>query len=618
LANIAFDKATAFLSRWNTPLDTTEQRINSAISTHLKGLKNWSREVAFKDLQRPRSLSEVFVPLDIYLLPRRNRLSGDENLRSVPLDGFLSNSDEHLVILGQPGAGKTTCVKHICEQLLTSDSLSSTQDFPILIQLRDLNSARTPQSIEDCSLITERLQTLFDIPFSPPSEGSSATAFDLRSARQRVVLEVIEATRPLILLDGLDEITLKRKRDAVIEELRRLAPMVENARFILTSRTGEFNYYLERMHSYEIAPLTEQQIEEFVSGWLGDDASKVFLAQIRRSPFWDAAIKPLTLAHLCAIFERYNSIPERPKYVYKKIVKLLLEEWDQQRSVKRASAYAGFDVDRKQDFLADIAHALTLSRRGTTFSRSDLLDAYEEVFENYGMSRGDAQAVVDEIESHTGIVVQSASDLFEFSHKSLQEYLTALFIYGLPNIPPNMIEMQIMPSELAIATALSSRPAKYFTRLVIDHFRKYHLSFAFIRTYISRLLIEHPDFENDTEVGVALLLLYSQYLQTFIAEADQLKLFIDDYLEDEFAQLGAMIRTRILLQEVLRIYDVYTHSYSGIGEQIWRLERKTHPSGSFSLMARSNLLPKTLWIRNSLLSPAGIKVEDLDHHQSPS
>ena len=141
------------------------------------------------------------------------------------------------------------------------------------------------------------------------------------------------------------------------------------------------------------------------------------------------------------------------------------------------------------------------------------MDCYREIYVNYGLRISEAQAVVNELETHTGLIVQSGTELFEFSHKSLQEYLTAVFIVGLPAIPTNMIELQVMPNELAIATALSSRPSEYFYALVARHFSRIKLSFQFVRTFINRLLIERPDFEMSAEVGLAILCLYSQYLR---------------------------------------------------------------------------------------------------------
>ncbi len=182
--------------------------------------------------------------------------------------------------------------------------------------------------------------------------------------------------------------------------------------------------------------------------------------------------------------------------------------------------------------------------------------SYLEIADNYVLPHTEAQSVVNELETHTGLIVQSGADSFEFSHKSLQEYLTAVFIVGLPAIPRRMIDLQIMPNELAIATALSSRPSQYFYSLVIQHFSQIQLSFQFVRTFINRLLVERPDFEISTEVGVAVLCLYSQYLRASIEEAKQLQLFIFDPLAEEFEELNEMIKERIQISDLFCVYTI--------------------------------------------------------------
>jgi hypothetical protein len=407
--------------------------------------------------------------------------------------------------------------------------------------------------------------------------------------------------KPLILLDGLDEVSHKQRRDSIIAGVRRLAIQLEETQILLTARTGEFTYHIEKMTAYEIAPLSPAQIEQFALGWLGPANAKRFLEQVQNSPFADTAIKPLTLAHLCAIFERVHKIPEKPKSVYKKIVSLLLEDWDQQRSVQRVSAYSDFEVDRKADFLSDLAHSLTTSNKTSTFTTDDLKESYKQISVNYGLHLSEAQAVVNELETHTGLIVQSGADFFEFSHKSLQEYLTAVFIVGLPGIPANMIELQIMPHELAIATALSSRPSKYFHSLVISHFSKIQLSFHFVRTFINRMLIERPDFELSDEVGLAILCLYSQYLRASIEEAAQLQLFIADLLSDEFEHLNTLIKERIRISDLLGAYQRESEAHGLDGQEIWRLEAKEKGEGPFRLYTRTNVLPQVLWVRKSLV-----------------
>jgi len=590
------------MGHWGVGVSSTKERLEAAIEAHTQEVKAWSEEISFRDIARPKATSDVFVPLDIYLLPQRQHICKEERLKSASLSSILNGEETaHLIILGQPGAGKTTALRHLCQEMLTDSEACPLQEFPLLIRFRDLNQMRGKE--EDFSdLLVQRIQSILDISLEFPATPSpDASTLDQKILRERAVVSMLEMLRPVLLLDGLDEIPHKLKRDGIIAGVRQLALQLEKARIILTARTGEFSYHVEKMTAYEIAPLSETQIEQFALGWLGADDAGTFLDQVRKSPFADTTIKPLTLAHLCAIFERVRRIPEKPKSVYRKFVSLLLEDWDQQRSVERVSAYSDFEVDRKAEFLADMAHELTKSNRVSTFSRSDLLDTFLRIYANYGLPKSDAQAVVNELETHTGLIVQSGSDYFEFSHKSLQEYLTAVFIVGLPSIPRNMIELQVMPNELAVATALSSRPSEYFYDLVLGHFAHFNLSFQFVRSFINRLLVERPDFELSVKVGIAILCLYSQYLRAWIEDAAQLQLFTFDPLSHEFETLNALIRERLSAADLLGVYEHHSSSHGLDGQEIWRLEQKQEQEGQLRLYSRMKILPPILWVRRSLI-----------------
>src|SRR5208283_2083993 len=148
-----------YLGRWKVDVTSSQERLQSAINEHQRDVRRWSEEISFKDLLKPRVTSDVFVPLNIYLLPRRQRISPEEQLDSVPLAEILKNKAvTHLTILGQPGAGKTTSVKHLCQEMLTNSEVFPSQDFPLLIRLRDLNAARSSDAdVED--LLIERIQS---------------------------------------------------------------------------------------------------------------------------------------------------------------------------------------------------------------------------------------------------------------------------------------------------------------------------------------------------------------------------------------------------------------------------------------------------------------------------
>ncbi len=92
----------------------------------------------------------------------------------------------------------------------------SVAELPLLIRLRDLNNARTASGdLED--LVIERIQSILDIPLTFPSDlESDENLATRRSLRERVVVSVLEAIRPLILLDGLDEVSHKLRRDSIV------------------------------------------------------------------------------------------------------------------------------------------------------------------------------------------------------------------------------------------------------------------------------------------------------------------------------------------------------------------------------------------------------------------
>jgi hypothetical protein len=229
---------------------------------------------------------------------------------------------------------------------------------------------------------------------------------------------------------------------------------------------------------------------------------------------------------------------------------------------------------------------------------------YGNIHDNFGLPKEQATKVVDELETHTGLILQSGQDQFEFSHKSLQEFLAASYIALSPCIPNNMIDLQIMPNELAVATAISSQPSEYLTQLVLQLFSRVRTSFQFTRSFVNRLLLEAPDFESSSRVGYALLVLYSQYLRSVISSNEQMSLFVLDQLGKEFTVLGHKIKQRITLEELDHTYDRTESGFTFEGDPVWHLTRKKKRGQQRLDRADVSLLPNELYIRDSLINDA--------------
>jgi hypothetical protein len=107
---------------------------------------------------------------------------------------------------------------------------------------------------------------------------------------ERVLSRVLSSVRPLILLDGLDEVWSDARAE-IAQELSRLANGLADAKVIVTSRTGDYTVPLEGFVALQLCPLTTNQIREIALKWLADPAP--FIAALERLPYRDIADRPL-------------------------------------------------------------------------------------------------------------------------------------------------------------------------------------------------------------------------------------------------------------------------------------------------------------------------------------
>lgn len=526
--------------------------IEEAVTHHLSGVTTWSGEISFTDLKEAKRTEDIFIELDTFVYPRRNRIVQEESIPQTSLIETLKTSKNHHIILGQPGAGKTTSLKYLCNRIFFDEAECFDKfKFPLLVKLRDLNQIR---KTDESSAVIDTLFNILGLRLEYDEKELKET--DKKWAKERLVINILDSASVLIMLDGFDELVTSKLRDDVISDIRTLCEKLRVATLIVTSRVADFNYSINGASQYEICPLNESQIADFANKWLVDEnKAKDFLDRVKSSPFADTSIRPLTLAHLCAIYDRIGNIPEKPKTVYKKIINLLLEEWDQQRSVRRESKYASFEVDRKFEFLANMAYLLTINLRTSVFSKIHLQTIYKKMYEDYGLKLEEGRVVVNEVESHTGLILQSGYDHYEFAHKSLQEYLAAEYLVKLPRIPTDKNALNRIPNELAIAVAISSSPSKYFADLVCNCLSNLKLSEDYIKSFINRLILEKPDFNSTDELAYGLIMLYTIYVNSNIETGGQINLFNFDNIISEFDKLMLLTIRKTSIKNVLSSYE---------------------------------------------------------------
>jgi hypothetical protein len=476
--------------RWM--VKATPSNTASAVKRHIEYVSAWAQSLHFRESGTPRRLSSSFVDLDLQVTPRSLSL-----IQSEPVVGSVSSLAAEatpIALLGDVGAGKTTSLKYLITRHLSrylSDPRSKA--LPILLELKSL---KEPDSI------ATRLLALFGVNVMRESSTGRSDQLDATEGRAReavalaLAVDLLNSVDCRLFLDGLDEVPTT-KLPSVVDDIRHFALTLRRP-MMLTCRSAAFDYAFDNIRVFELRPLTPEQIRVFVARWLGDqDDTETLLRQLKNTPYQDTAVRPLALSHLCALFQRYRTIPATPKTVYRKIFTLLLEDWDLERSVSRASAYADFNSDRKQEFLERLAYLI----RDSEFSHEELEAAYRLVCGDFGLPRHQADRVAREIESHTGLVCQAGYGRYSFAHKSLHEYLTADYLVRCPSVDAAFEEYT---NELAIAVSLSTRPCRYFAAVVFGPMTR-QLEEKYVATFLQRILWEKPDFGVDAIFGIAIL-----------------------------------------------------------------------------------------------------------------
>jgi hypothetical protein len=228
-----------------------------------------------------------------------------------------------------------------------------------------------------------------------------------------------QSRRIRFYLDGLDEVSTSEQQQKLMELASQIAKEMPTAQVIVTGRDYVSGHWLSWLSRINLAELTDNQVSEFITNWLGDDARelKAFQEQMEKSRTLMPLMRiPLLATLIVAVFKKMHSLPENKIKLYEIFVDLMCGGWDVAKNVRRDTKYGS---NAKLSILTRLASHLHINER----REAEESDIRLVIKESFPASYDNWRAVLAEL-LEDGLLVRLTGGL-GFAHLSFQEYLTA-------------------------------------------------------------------------------------------------------------------------------------------------------------------------------------------------
>jgi hypothetical protein len=328
----------------------------------------------------------------------------------------VANEKQYLMVLGGPGAGKSTFLRKMGMEALKGKKGGFKHDcIPVFIELKRFASSE----IDIEKFIIEEFRICgFPVP-------------------DQFTAKALEQGKLLILLDGLDEVPSQNLNET-ISQIQNFVDTYHQNRFIASCRIAAYRGNFRRFSDVAMADFDDEQIQQFINNWFhGEDDQQAktgdkcweLLQKPENKAAKELAHTPLLLTFLCLVYDRSQNFPNNRSVLYKKALRILLEEWASEKRILRDEIYQGLHTELEELLLSEVAYTGFASNR-LFFSQSEIVDQIKTFLAGNlnAPQHLDGEAVLNAIAIQQGILVERAEDVFSFSHLTLQEYLTAQYI----------------------------------------------------------------------------------------------------------------------------------------------------------------------------------------------
>lgn len=385
----------------------------------------------------------------------KNQFLEDEESPLSVLDAI--NQSSRMVLLGDPGSGKSSCVKQFASQLaarnLEEGNFSGRPQgaLPVFVVLHELATAMAKTSGSDFSKQQSTRQQFTE--FLGYLKEFLADSLNLEEDEYATFLNrEIEEGKVVLIFDGLDEVPNEQRekiRDIVTTISRKCTTIHQ---IIVTCRIRSYygdTVFPAKYSVYTLAPLSVTKRKEFIESWYnayvangsmkGSDAEnriQDLCAKVEDDDLSEMTENPMMLTNMIMLHRKDTKLPEERVRLYSKIVNLLLNRWHVEQKIPVSKDIHVLLKDSKK--LLRLAERLAYEahdRKAVSdddLQRKDLLEWLEK--DEYLGDPGLAGEFLEYVDKRAGLLMGMGGDggkrpkSYKFPHRTFREYLAGCYL----------------------------------------------------------------------------------------------------------------------------------------------------------------------------------------------
>lgn len=393
------------------------------------------------------TLDEIWTPLRVAdSQTRKGKVGTHENMaeadEGTDLRELFNSTDEALLILGDPGSGKSTSLAMFAVDAARNWLKDRDNLLPIWVNLAAVTSGK---KIDEVQLLLSGV----------PEIGIAVTRLGLEGGDElkRSLIRAITQGKALLLLDGLDEVkdhALTEVRSAITQVLR----LRSGTRVVTTCRKFDYRQStptrkipIER--ELELLPYSPEEQRLYVQRWYAaavrigrfsaaqaEELGWALIQELRVEELAELGESPLLLALLTLIHSEEAKLPDTRAVVCDRAIKYMLADSAKWRIREAGSstiatppvlslaieiAYRSLLAEEKT--AGDMISGVTVELVNECASQICEVMARADTSKNAPSSSDLAHRL---LKSH-GLLLDSGNRRYKFSHRSFQEFLAGQY-----------------------------------------------------------------------------------------------------------------------------------------------------------------------------------------------